>query len=151
LAAGTDDLIELLAQDEDNTASAASGAEERYGDYPSYFDFLQALGNFWDGVPRTETEAMSLSLSHYRTAYREGRAIPAGNPQIQLAYMIGELARRVDDYDVAQEFLNLAIRTGRDWIHKLNSDPTKTALARRIVELAVEQLHSVRDSLNAKG
>jgi hypothetical protein len=100
----------------------------------------------WDGIPADEMEALGKSLEHYRKAYREGRDIPPGNAQIQLAYMIGELSRRTARYTDARQFFDLAIRTGRQWIHKLQNDPTKTALARHIVDLAIDQVHAMRDA-----
>jgi hypothetical protein len=94
-------------------------------------------------------QALGASLDHYLKAYREGRDIAPGNAQIQLAYMIGELSRRTGRLANSRQFFDLAIRTGREWIHKLDNDPTKTALARHIVDLAIEQVHAMRDMENA--
>ena len=59
--------------------------------------------------------------------------------------MVGELARRTGRFDDAQRYLNSAVRVGREWIHQMASDKTKTALASHIVDLAVEQLRRMRE------
>jgi hypothetical protein len=147
LVAETGNLLQLLSQDQGGTTAAASGDDaERYGDYPSYTSFLRDIKVHWNGIPLDETEALGKSLEHYRKAYREGRDIPQGNAQIQLAYMIGELSRRTGRYIDARQFYDLTMRTGRQWIHKLKSDPTKTALARHIVDLAIDQVHAMREA-----
>jgi len=147
LIAETDNLLQLLSQDQGATETTEGGNDaERYGDYPSYTSFLREIKMHWDGIPTDEMEALGKSLEHYRKAYREGRDIPPGNAQIQLAYMIGELSRRTARYTDARQFFDLAIRTGREWMHKLKNDPTKTALARHIVDLAIDQVHAMRDA-----
>lgn len=147
LAAEAGNLLQMLSQEQGGPAIAENGDDaERYGDYPSYTSFLRDIKMHWNGIPLDETEALGKSLEHYRKAYREGRDIPQGNPQIQLAYMIGELSRRTGRYPDARQFYDLAIRTGRQWIHKLQADPTKTALARHIVDLAIDQVHAMREA-----
>ena len=83
--------------------------------------------------------AMSLSLQYYRQAYEGSREISGDNQKIQIAYMIGELARRVGQLPLAREFLSVAIRNGQEFIHQFRDDKAKTALARKILEIAVEQ------------
>jgi hypothetical protein len=152
LVAETNNLLELLSQSQDQNGDmeTASGEDaERFGDYPSYGAFLRGLKMYWEGAPTDEMSALAASLEHYRKAYREGRDIPPGNAQIQLAYMIGELSRRTGQSADSRQFFDLAIRTGREWIRKLNNDPTKTALARHIVDLAIEQVHAMREQEQA--
>jgi hypothetical protein len=126
-----------------------SDDSQRYGEHPSYESFLKSLHTLWDGVPTDELAATGLSLEHYRLAYEEGHRVPKGNAQIQLAYMIGELSRRCGNRRDAQQYLTVAIRLGREWIHQHQNDPTKAAMARHVVDLAVEQLHQMRQD-NAK-
>ncbi len=146
LVAETDKLLQLLSQDDGGDAApSGSGNAERFGDHSSYASFLREVKAHWSDVPTDEMEALEASLGHYRKAYREGRDIPQGNAQIQLAYMIGELSRRTGLYTDSRQFFDLAIRTGRQWIHKLQNDPTKTALARHIVDLAIDQVHAMRE------
>lgn len=147
LIAETDNLLQLLSQEQSATeANGSTDDAERYGDYPSYTSFLREIKTHWSGIPLDEMEALGKSLEHYRKAYREGRDIPQGNAQIQLAYMIGELSRRTGRDADARQFYELAMRTGREWIHKLKNDPTTTALARHIVDLAIDQVHAMREA-----
>jgi hypothetical protein len=53
--------------------------------------------------------------------------------------MIGELARRAGELEMAREYLQSAMRTGQEFIHQHRNDYAKTALARKILEMAVEQ------------
>jgi hypothetical protein len=151
-SSGLDGLIRSLAHDTSPVVGGEGLAEgEAYGDYPSYGAFLASLQAEWPGVPTTEGEALRLSLQHYRQAYEEGHGIEPGNAQIQVAYMVGELARRVGENQEAQQYLNLAIRLGNEWIHKMGTDKTNTALARHIVDLAVEQMHILRSVTGSAG
>lgn len=133
----------------DSDCGAPAGTAETFGDSPSYETFLSQLRGQWPIVPTNEWDALNSSLDHYKKSFEEARDIPPGNSQIQLTYMIGELARRVGKYQDSQQYFNLAIRTGREWLHKMGDDPTKTALARHVVDLAVEQMHTIRDTLAA--
>ncbi len=153
VGAGIETLLGALQDEGVNERTAVVGqmTDERYGDAESHSAFLSSLRGKWDGVPASEWDALSLSLEHYRKAYVEERDIPQGNTQIQLAYMIGELARRVGQYDEAMQFFNVAVRSGRDWMHKLNNDQTNTALAKHLVELALEQSHRIREALAVAG
>jgi hypothetical protein len=116
-----------------------------YGEYPSYSSFLTALKTDWPQVPVNEQEALRFSLKYYRRAYESGRGPGPGNAQIQMAYMIGELARRAGEYPDALEYLTAAARLGREWILKMGNDRSQTALARRIVDLSVEQIRATRE------
>jgi hypothetical protein len=118
---------------------------EPYGDYPSYQAFLTAIKADWPAAATNEHEALCFSLKHYRAAYESGRGIEPGNAQIQIVYMIGELARRVGDTDHAHQYLNLAIRLGREWIHQQGGDRNGTALARHIADLAREQTQLMKE------
>lgn len=139
----------LSAQERGTVVGEVAGDSERYGEYPSYSAFLKSMQSCWTGVPADEDEALNFAFEHYRSAFEEGRSAPRGNAQIQLAYMVGELARRVGRFHEAQQFLNVAVRSGREWIHQLKDDPTKGALARHVVDLAIEQLHTMRDQARA--
>ena len=150
ISAGIESMLERLKTRESESGESGSSTES-YGDYASYSDFLENLHAKWTGIPTCEWDALSLALEHYKKAFEEARDIPQGNTQIQLTYMIGELARRVGQYQEAQRYFNLAIRSGREWIHNLHDDQTKSAFARHVVDLAVEQMHKIRDSLAVAG
>ncbi len=105
----------------------------------SFYDFLTSLSSRWDGIPKNEKEALKFAVHHYRAAFEEGRDISEGNQQIQASYLIAELSRRIGDYDAAREYFNTTIRTGQEFIHRNKGDQGRTALARKILELAIEQ------------
>ncbi|MBI5867634.1 MAG: DUF2225 domain-containing protein [candidate division Zixibacteria bacterium] len=148
ITSGVESLQDRL-NSKDGECHTASGTAETFGESTSYEAFLGELRTKWLLVPTNEWDALTLALDHYTKSFEEARDIPAGNAQIQLTYMIGELARRVGQYQTAQQYFNLAIRTGREWLHKMGDDPTKSALARHVVDLAVEQMHTIRETLAA--
>ena len=78
-------------------------------------------------------------MKYYKQSFEQSRDISPGNQQIQAAYLIGELFRRVGDHEEGKKYFNLAIRVGQDFVNKNRDDVNKTALARRILQLAIEQ------------
>jgi len=143
-----DDLLSW--QDQDMPRSAASPDDESavvaFGGYASFDAFLHAIAGQNPEIPRNEREAVLLSLHHYRRAYEESRDVSGGNQKIQVAYMIGELARRAGEIDQAEQYFNVAIRAGHEFIYKHSQDRARTALARKILEMAIERLHECRDA-----
>lgn len=105
----------------------------------SFHDFLNKLNQTWDIIPRNEKEALTLAVNHYVRAYEDGYDIAEGNQQIQASYLIAELSRRIGEYERAKEYFNKTIRTGQEFIHRYKGDKSRTALARKILELAIEQ------------
>ncbi|MEW5701254.1 MAG: DUF2225 domain-containing protein [Candidatus Zixiibacteriota bacterium] len=145
-----EDMTRSLTQDSGPVVGVGvTTGDDAYDEYPSYAAFLLSLKAEWPETPTNEVEALQLACRHYRQAYEEGRGIEPGNAQIQVAYMVGELARRVGEYDEAQRYLTLAARLGRDWIRQMGTDKTKAALARHIVDLSVEQMHELRDAASS--
>ena len=72
-------------------------------------------------------------------AFKDGRDIAQGNQQIQASYLIAELSRRIGDYEQAKEYFNTTIRSGQELVYRHKGDRSRTALARKILELAIEQ------------
>ena len=58
---------------------------------------------------------------------------------MQASYLIAELSRRIGEHAQAKDYFNTTIRTGQEFIYKHKGDPGRTALARKILELAIEQ------------
>ncbi|SYZ74253.1 hypothetical protein TRIP_C60523 [Candidatus Zixiibacteriota bacterium] len=110
-----------------------------FHEYPSFHDFLTRLAEKWSGIPRNEKEALELAVKYYKRAYEDGRDIGEGNQQIQASYLIAELSRRVGNFDLAREYFNTTIRNGQEFIYKHKGDQSRTAMARKILELAIEQ------------
>ena len=110
-----------------------------FGSHPSFVDFLLELRKGWDGIVVNEREAMQKAAGHYQAAFESGRELAKGNQQIQAAYLIAELSRRVGDHESAKQFFNKTIKLGQEYIYQSRHDRSRTALARKILELAVEQ------------
>jgi len=120
-----------------DTASSEFGRE--YYNQGSFTEFLNKLARMWDGVPCNELEAMRLAVRYYINAFESGREISHGNQSIQAAYLIAELSRRIGDHDTARQYFNTTIKMGQEFINEIKGDRTRTALARKILELALKQ------------
>lgn len=116
-----------------------AGGEATFGSHLSFTDFMMDIRNEWSGVVLDENSALEKAVYHYQQAFSNGKDIGAGNQQIQAAYLIGELSRRVGDYDGAKQFFNTTIKLGQEFIYENRREQSKTALARKILELAIEQ------------
>lgn len=112
---------------------------EAFGQYRSFPEFLVKLQEHWNGVVSGEREALEQAISYYKKAFTSGHEIAAGNQQIQASYLIAELSRRIGDYDGAKQYFTSTIRAGQDFIYQNRHDQSRTVLARKILELAIEQ------------
>jgi uncharacterized protein (DUF2225 family) len=110
-----------------------------YYDHASFDEFLVKLGQMWDGVPRNEFDAMRFAVRYYINAFENGKEIAHGNQSIQAAYLIAELSRQIGDHDNARQYFNTTIKMGQEFINEIRGDRTRTALARKILELALKQ------------
>ena len=110
-----------------------------FGQYESFAGFLLGLKKGWNGIVVNEQEALRKAVKYYSEAFVEGRGIATGNQQIQAAYLIAELSRRIGDFDGAKQYFNTTIKLGQEFIYQNRQDQSRTALARKILELAMEQ------------
>ncbi len=124
-----------------STAMGGEGDEATavFGSYRSFDDFLFDIKKSWGGVVVTEREALEKAIYHYKEAMEDSRTIQAGNQQIQASYLIAELSRRVGDYDGARQYFNNTIKYGQEFIYENRRDHSRTALARKTLEPAIEQ------------
>jgi hypothetical protein len=155
-----DEYRDLLAQLHDNAANCQSrlarlkellesyrlvltgaGSETAggFGKFPSFEAYLLDLRGSWDGTVSNETEALRQAIRYYRDAFADGRDISPGNQQIQASYLIAELSRRIRDHETAREYFSSTIKNGQQFIYQNRNDQSRTVLARKIMELAVEQ------------
>jgi uncharacterized protein (DUF2225 family) len=128
--------------DEYQTAALGSegnGEGMAFGQYRSFAEFLMTLKRSWDGIVTNEREAIEKAVHYYKEAFAGGRDISPGNQQIQASYLIAELSRRIGSYDDARQYFNSTIKHGQEYIYQNRKDPSRTALARKILELAIEQ------------
>lgn len=135
-----DDLRGLV--DEYRTAvlgASTSDGPAAFGEFTSFKDFLAALQSQWNGIVTSEHEALEQAIRYYKEAFASGRDIAAGNQQVQASYLIAELSRRIGDYDGAKQFFTSTIKAGQEFIYANRRDQSRTALTRKILELAIEQ------------
>lgn len=140
-------LKQLMEEIEANLAATRSvtgeptsfTGEGGYYNHGNFSEFLYRLSLMWDGVPRNELEAMRLAVRYYNSAFETGKEIGHGNQSIQAAYLIAELSRQIGDHDTARQYFNTTIKMGQDFINEIKGDRSRTALARKILELALKQ------------
>lgn len=116
-----------------------AGGSIGFAGHASFVDYLQSLRPAWDGIVTNEHEALKTAVSYYQTAFEEAREIAPGYQQIQASYLIAELSRRIGDHDTARQYFNATIKQGQEFIYQNRNDRSRTALARKILELAMDQ------------
>ncbi len=124
--------------------AALGGAEgpeggNGFAGYPSFAMFLAGLQKRWPGAVTNEREALVKAVNNYREAFANGHDIAPGNQQLQASYLIAELSRRVGDKETAKQYFTSTIKAGQEFIYQNRADQSRTALARKIMELAIEQ------------
>ncbi len=132
---------ELLLE-EYKTATLGAGAggnSSASGNSSAFSDYLLAIKTKWDGIAASEQQALAKAVAFYKHAFEDSKAIAAGNQQIQASYLIAELSRRTGQHDQAKEFFASTIKHGQEFIYRHREDKAQTALARKILELAIEQ------------
>jgi uncharacterized protein (DUF2225 family) len=117
----------------------SAGGELPFGQHPSFVEFLHHVQCAWPGAVTNEREALEKSAFYYKEAFANGKDIAPGNQQIQASYLIAELSRRIGDYDEAKQYFTSTIKSGQEFIYQNRHDSSRTALARKILELAIEQ------------
>ncbi|RME26740.1 MAG: DUF2225 domain-containing protein, partial [Candidatus Zixiibacteriota bacterium] len=133
-------LSQLIAEyQEAMLGSENSEGGVSFGRYPSFTAFLDTIRSKWDGAVVSEHQALEKAVKHYTKAFADGRDISPGNQQIQASYLIAELSRRIGDHETAKQYFNSTIKTGQEFVYRHRNDQSRTALARKILELAIEQ------------
>ncbi|MEE9442124.1 MAG: DUF2225 domain-containing protein [candidate division Zixibacteria bacterium] len=140
---GTAILNDLKVQLKVSKASAGvvagSGSGEAFYNCGSFSEFLSGLRRYWDGIACSEMEAIRIAVKYYIAAFESGKQIAKGNPTLQAAYLIAELSRQIGDHDTARQYFNNTIKTGQEFINEIRGDRIRTALARKILEMAMKQ------------
>ncbi|HDS00639.1 MAG TPA: DUF2225 domain-containing protein [candidate division Zixibacteria bacterium] len=113
--------------------------EQPFNKYSSFREYLRELKAKWPEVPISEDEAMNSAANYYKAAYHGGKEISSGNQAIQVVYLIAELSRRIGEHEEARGYFGTSIKLAREYIRANKGDRSRTALARRILELATEQ------------
>ncbi|MBK7140730.1 MAG: DUF2225 domain-containing protein [bacterium] len=116
-----------------------STGQASFGKHSSFHEFLTATKRQWSGAVTNEREALEKAVHFYKEAFANGHDIAPGNQQIQASYLIAELSRRIGDYDEAKQYFTSTIKSGQEFIYQNRSDQSRVALAKKILELAIEQ------------
>jgi uncharacterized protein (DUF2225 family) len=119
--------------------SSSDSSSREFGAHPSFEAFLLSIRKAWPQAVTNEHEALEKAIENYKAAFVSGREISPGPQQIQASYLIAELSRRVGDHEEAKQYFNSTIKNGQEFIYQNRSDRSRTALARKILELAIEQ------------
>ena len=120
-----------------------------FGGYPAFTDFLSDISDNWDGCVINERQALEKAAHYYKQAFIEGHHISQGNQQVQALYLIAELSRRTGQHDQAKEYFASTIKHGQELIYRHREDKSQTALARKILELAIEQNKVLKEETKA--
>lgn len=146
------DGIEAVNQEHKKAALGGDLDEHSpsYFEYKSFFEFLTEIAEKHKGIVLNEKEALTKAVEYYKLAFSEGHSISQGNQQIQASYLIAELSRRVGQNEQAKEYFNTTIRSGQELVYRHKGDRSRTALARKILELAIEQARENRTLTEAK-
>ncbi len=135
-----DSFREIINEHRQIALGGADGdLQPGFQEHRSLYDFLSQLSVRFPGIPTNELEALKFAVEYYVKAFEDGKDIGQGNQQIQASYLIAELSRRVGLFDQAKEYFNTTIRTGQEFVYKYKADNNRTAMARKILELAIEQ------------
>ncbi len=105
----------------------------------SYRGFLRSLKDNWEYAPASEHDALKFSFEFYKNAYENGHEVSEGNQQIQVEYLLGEVSRRLGRHEEAKGYFNNAVRSAQQFIYQHKGESARTALARKIYEMALAQ------------
>lgn len=109
------------------------------GGFASFEEFIREVKARWEYAPVNEQEALLYAIEFYKSALEDGHEIQPGNQQIQATYLIAELSRRIGRNIEAKLYFNNTIKAGQQFVFDNRGDQTRTALARKIIDLAVAQ------------
>lgn len=125
-------------------ARNAAAAGDQFGGFADFKTYLHHTRGFWDDIPLGENEAIKKSLEYYIKSYGAGREIKKGLQQLQAAYLIAELSRRVGDTGMSHEYFKITVREAHEMVIRHKGDNTIVTNARKILEMATEQSRLVR-------
>lgn len=134
------EINDLIGEYRAAIVGSGDGSTSReFGAFPSFEALLLSVKKSWPQAVTNEREALEYAIENYKAAFVSGRDISSGPQQIQASYLIAELSRRVGNHDEAKQFFNSTIKNGQEFIYRNRNDRSRTALARKIMELAIEQ------------
>lgn len=124
------------------SAASVSGP---FFEYPDYRSFLAKVRDHGLAIPLCEEDAQALALQHYKQYFEHSRTFASPELEVQTAYLIAEIARRLGRSQDASGYFNHAIRKCQELIHEYQGDPNRLGILRKLLELAIEQGRKNRD------
>ncbi|MBN4076242.1 DUF2225 domain-containing protein [Gemmatimonas aurantiaca] len=143
-------IMNTLAGKLNEVSSDSNSSGRPFGGRSNVYDFLKDVRENWNATPISEQQAMEFSIEAYQKALEGGKEVASGSQQVQVLYLIGELLRRIGQFDKAREYFNGALKTGQEFIRRYQSDTSRIALAKRVLELAMEQSQLAKDQSRGK-
>jgi uncharacterized protein (DUF2225 family) len=113
--------------------------EAGFFEFGGFEEFLKLVRELWDEVPLSENEALLKAVEYYEKAYQSSGEISQGIQQVQAAYLIAELSRRVNNNENANQYFNQAIRLGREIVMGKQADKSTVSFTKKLLEMAMEQ------------
>lgn len=143
-------LMNTLAGKLNAVSSETASGGDAFGGFDNVYSFLGDLRENWKEAPASEQQALEFSINSYQLALESGKEVSAGSQEMQVMYLIGELQRRIGNFDKAREYFNGSLKVGQDFVRRFQNDSSRTALAKRILELAMEQSQLAKEQSKKK-
>ena len=120
-----------------------------FGSYSDFTQFLARARKEWSEVPLNESDAINNAVNYYLKAYQNGREIKKGLQQLQAAYLIAELSRRVGRMDTALEYFKICMRESRPMLQQYANDKSTLAGVRKMIEMVTDQYRLMQGKVEA--
>ena len=144
-------LVDVFKDAEKDLLGTEISSSEIFFNYSSFKEFLKDVKKLWDEAPLNEKEALVKAGEYYQKAYEAGGKIMQGIQQIQVAYLIAELSRRVGDYSNATQFFNQTIRIGREMVQSQSEKSANIKYAKKFLEMVMDQARLNKNQLEGAG
>lgn len=132
-------LLEAFNNAEQVLTGQVTNHEDEFFEYDGFQSFLKLAKARWDEVPLNERDALGKAAEYYKKAYETSGEISQGIQQVQAAYLIAELARRIGEKDESNQFFNQTIKMGREIVMGKKADKSTINYTQKLLEMAMEQ------------
>jgi len=132
-------FLQVITDTEKALTGAEPSSETAFFEFSSFAEFLKLIRELWDEVPLSEEEALLKAAQYYEKAYQGSGEISQGIQQVQAAYLIAELSRRVNNNENANQYFNQAIRLGREITMSKGLDKSTVSFTKKLLEMAMDQ------------
>ncbi len=127
------------------TSIDMNGEQQLIGfkNFPDFRYFLEKVKKLMPELPTNEEEALKYAKEYYKKCSEGGRELKDGSQSLQAFYLIGELARRVGDFEESKKYFNSTINGGRTFIMNRANAIADIQRVKSIVEKATTQAKKV--------